>query len=238
MQGEHAMKKSMLKICAAMALALILFMPGTVMAYTTFTFDIGVPNTDLSVFTGPYLQVTVNETSPTTANFDVKSLTNGGNLYLFGDTDAFAVNFNLGTGGSVSITDGVHPAPSVNATGWDIAPTFVQVDTGNNVSDFGVMNTSLKFFDGYTRALKELTFTATLTGGTWSDSNNVLVNNGPNGTGYFAAAHIFPQSVATGAGLATGFAGNGNVPIPPSVLLFGSGLVGLGILSRSRKAKA
>ncbi|HLM84485.1 MAG TPA: hypothetical protein VK254_04755 [Candidatus Bathyarchaeia archaeon] len=122
---------------------------------------------------------------------------------------------------------------NVAATGWDASPSLVSVGSGNT-GNFGVMNTSLKYFDGYTSALRELTFTATLLGGgTWSSSNGVLVNNA---AGYFAAAHIFPQDVAdTSVAFQTGLAGNGNVPIPPTVLLLGSGLIGLIFLSRKRQ---
>src|SRR5713101_7903097 len=55
------------------------------------TFNLDTPNTAISGFTGPYGTVTVDRTSTTTATITLTSLTNSGNIYLFGDGSTIAL---------------------------------------------------------------------------------------------------------------------------------------------------
>lgn len=63
-------------------ISLLLFCPAISHADSTATYYLSVPNSDLSSFTGPYVEVTVDLTSATTAVITATSLTNGGYTYL------------------------------------------------------------------------------------------------------------------------------------------------------------
>jgi hypothetical protein len=209
------------------ALVATVWMAGPAMGDTSFNFKIGIPNTDLTPYPSPYLDVTINLGSGTDtgkALFDVKSLTSGNYLYLFGGEDALGLNFKLSTGVTVTLSDFV-------GTHWDKSGAINQ-DSFNSAT-FGPMNQGVSVFDGYTRALKELTFKATLSSGSFNDAATVLENNT---SAYFAAAHIFVQNTTnTTDAVKTGFAGNGAAPLPGAVLLLGAGLCRLAAYARRRK---
>jgi hypothetical protein len=65
-----------------------------------FSFDLGIGNSAISGFPGPYANVEVNRTSNSTATITFTSLINGGNIYLLGDGGTAGVNvsgaFTLG----------------------------------------------------------------------------------------------------------------------------------------------
>jgi hypothetical protein len=194
----------------------------------TISYSISVGNSAISGYPGPYANVLVNRTSTTTATITFTSLTNGGNIYLFGDGSSVAVNVNATTwtiGGFTASNAG---------TGYTPGPLS---DGGSgNVDGFGVLNQTVNSFDGNGHASDTISFTLTNTSGTWATANSVLI---ANANGALAAAHIFvtssPANASNGA-LVTGFAANGGAVNAPdggtTVMLLGAALGALGMARR------
>jgi len=191
---------------------------GLQQAKADFIFNLTVGNSAISGFPGPYASVDVHLTDPTHATITFTSLTNGGNIYLFGDGSTVAVNVNA-TSWTVS---GI--SSSNSGTGFTSGP--VTNGGSGNVDGFGVLNQTFNSFDGYTHSSNVVSFTLTNTSGTWASDTTVLVNNDH---GAMAAAHIFVTTSpanASNSALATGFAANGDsVSIPDggtTVMLLGA----------------
>jgi len=197
----------------------------------TTSFSLSVGNSAISAYPGPYISVTVNRTSSTTATITFTSLTASGNAYLMGDGGSVAVNVNaaswtLGTISGSNAGTGFTPGP--------------YSDGGSgNVDGFGVLNQTINSFDGFTHSSDSITFSLTNTSGTWASSAVVLI---ANANGAIVAAHIFvtssPANAANGA-LATGFAANGGAVVPDggtTVMLLGMAFGALGMVRRFLKS--
>jgi hypothetical protein len=173
------------------------------------TYYLTAPNSALSGYPGPYVQVDIT-VSGGNATFTYTGLTQDGYTYWLGDSHL--ANFNTNnTVSSLSL-----PAGYSDTGGW------------NGGSDFGYMSNTTKVNGGANPA-PSLTFTAN---DTFANVADVLT---PNADGYALSAHVFVYNSANpgvGDALTTGFAG---VPIPPTVFLMGSGLLGLGLLGWRRK---
>jgi len=216
-------------------------------AWADELFTINVPNADISAFPGPYASADVHLNSSTLATITFTSDTTGpgGFTYLMGAENAVDVNVN-----ATSWTLG--PVTGTN-TGSGFSPgPYSNVGSGT-VDGFGTFNQGIDSADGFTHSATQVTFTLTNTSGTWADASKVL--KGQDGTASdpgSVAIHVFVTPAAfsseTGA-VATGFADNGAagvpfigpppppplpVPEPGTLLLLGSGLAGLGMVTRRR----
>jgi hypothetical protein len=193
-------------------------------------FTLGVGNAAISGYTGPYASATIDLTSATTATVTFTSLTNSGNIYLFGDGGSVALNVNATTFSVSGITG------SNSGTGFTPGP-YAQGAAGNE-DGFGSFNLTINSDDGFTSSSDSITFTLTNTSGAWASCHDVLV---ANASGFSLAAHIFvtsfPANAANGA-LATGFAadgGGGGNGVPDggtTVMLLGVALGALGMARR------
>jgi len=194
-------------------------------AKADFIFNLSTGNPAISGYAGPYATVDVNLVDSTHATITFTSLTNSGNIYLFGDGSSVGVNVNatswtLGTITGSNAGTGFSPGPWSNGG-------------SGNVNGFGVFNQTINSDDGFTSSSDHISFSLTDTSGTWANAMAVLL---ANGGGSLAEAHIFvtsfPANAQNGA-LVTGFAANGIETVPDSgttVALLGFALIGIGFL--------
>jgi hypothetical protein len=226
--------RTTLATIAVVAVVFVLTMGAPTVMADTLTLTIGVPNSDVSAYPGPYANVTVNRTDNTHATITFNTLDQGKYDYFIIDSSIADVN--------------------VNATSWTIggfsftAPSFSSGKASNlssggsgNVDGFGTFNQTLNNKDGYAQAATEVDFTLTNTSGTWASAASVLT---PNGSGWEAAAHVAvcdtstnPTCNTTPGAVATGYAANGSVPDGGlTVMLLGGALVCVETLRRRFRA--
>jgi hypothetical protein len=191
----------------------------------SITFNLSNGNSAISGFTGPYASVLVNRTSTTTATITFTSLTNSGNIYLFGATGCVAVNVNATafTLGAITGSNG--------GTGFTSGP-YSDGGSGNE-DGFGSFNQTIDSFDGFTHSADSISLALTDVLGTWASASDVLA---ANSNGFLAAAHIFvteSPANASNTALATGYAANGPGTVPDggsTVLLLGAALSAIGLV--------
>ena len=185
------------------------------------TFDISVPNRQLSSFTGPYgkVEVTADGTGPATITL---TRVDPSSPYFFCDSHIFAINPSI----DATVSD---PNLAWKAKPGDSKKPNVTKVAAGNVSEFGYFPIVFKNFDGPGAGVISISFTLKPISGSFADAASVLK---ANNEGYFAAAHIYPPD-----GSLSGFAGV-QVPLPGALLLLGAGLVRLVAYSRRKRALA
>jgi hypothetical protein len=222
-------KRSVLVLLAVVSLAF--WIPGQAGAVTTFDSTFSFPNSDLSAVQGPFaeLHIEVADEGSTTAT--VKVTVDNPTHFLIGDVIGLQLTKDA-TASGFSYT-----SPAGNT------PTFVnQKGSSPPVDGFGGFNTTLNFGTDDNARFYSVTFILTVVpaASDWTDASSVL---GVNAGGYDAALHIFTDIIGANDEAITGFAAEKPgiifvpAPIPPSALLLGSGLLGLGLVGWRRREK-
>jgi hypothetical protein len=123
-------------------------------------------------------------------------------------------------------------ATAAGAFAWNSSPNSGE----QNFDGFGKFNLVIDVPNQGTSDADKITFTLTLTTGTWSSDAHVLAINSD---GYHVAAHEYSDLYPTIGGVSNTFlVTDGVVPIPPSLLLLGSGLLGIAGLGWRRNRKS
>ncbi len=216
------MKRKLLVVLAVIA---VLAWAATASANTIQVF-MNVPNAAMSAFTGPYVEVDITA-SGGNATFDVTALTGtrisdsaAVTYALMGGSGVFGLNTNDANLGITGIT------PSFFLGAGFPNDSVLTPATTQNIDGLGSYSITINnSHPGYPGAIHDLSFTTT--GVNFANAEAVLADLIPNSQGYTMAADIAaalsPITFAEGA-LATGGAA---VPVPPSALLLGAGLLGL-----------
>ncbi len=212
-------RRQPLLIFAAVAVAALTLVDS---AGATITYWLAEPNAALSsaLAAPPFGFVEVTRNNDTNATVKFVAVDNVDYDYKFGGVNAIALNIT----GTWTI-ESINPPPGDNIT-----------ETGEqNVSGFGTFNCTLKNKDGETLSFKWLELTIAATGETqWLSEHAVLTTNA---AGYVAGAHIFAFPT-TDSETKTGFVGDGEIPEPASMAVWGLGACLVGLVGNVRRRSA
>jgi hypothetical protein len=220
----------MKKLFLGLTIFTLVLLPLSAMAYS---FILDQTNLSSSTYPPGYLEVTVAlQSGGTQAKVSVDSLSAGGYTYLFGQHDLFDFNVDnvAVTVGSINTSNSQSNAVFTTPTGV----TFTH-NVGTNVSSGGLYDWIGNATDnGFPHALDHLDFVLTRSSGTWANPADVLTIAGITQPAHRpqyiwpALGHMFVWDGTSTTATTTGFAyGQTVVPIPGSLVLLGSGLVGL-----------
>jgi hypothetical protein len=208
---------------AAVALGAALAFGGANTAKADVTYTVNVVNPALAPYPGPYGTVDVQLTDSTHATITFSANTG----FTFTSDGVVGVNVNA-TSWSVGSIGGT-TIPGADTTKATVS------DTGSGNGFGGTFNQTFKAFDGFTDSWSTVSFVLTDLSGTWSSAASVLT---PNAAGNTVTAHVAVCGTTNADGscngsagaFTTGFAVNGNVPVPnvpvPAPFV-GAGLPGL-----------
>ena len=173
--------------------------------------------------------------------------------YSFIDGGMLAVNLSGGNNKGTNISYS-HLVASNEGGVLSTQPTISRKYTGPSgnknyvvaVSDFGKLNLVFNGPNFGTKSadIDQVSFKVTITDVSWAGWANELSVLTADNAGYLAAAHLVADIAGSpgfppGGVALSGYAGNGMLPIPlPStMLLLGSGLVGVGLLRVRRRQR-
>jgi hypothetical protein len=181
-----------LLFAAAIALAC-----GAGSAQASIQLTLGLGNSAIAGYPGPYGTVTVTPVDSNNLNVSLTAI----GSYLFGDGSTIALN--LVSNGTISVSN---------------TPTAFKDISSGQVDGWGNFDFVMDFKDGFTSAVQNLSFTLTGTGGNWTSDAAVLIGNND---GYRAAGHVFVPNADDSAALATGYAADGGtVPEPATIIIW------------------
>lgn len=178
-------------------------------AYTT---NLNISNNN-NFTSPPFATVTIDQLIGGDIQFTVNLVgtdTSGQNIEVFG--------FNISDGTSLTVDNFLLP------TNWGVAVA----PPPNTLDGFGAFDVAVQM--NGSQGLDPLMFTISAAG----DSIATYAFAGSTGSQPYSGSLFAARISSTGPGAFIG--GGSPVPVPPAVWLFGSGLMGLGIISRRRKA--
>jgi hypothetical protein len=239
-----------------LAVAMVISTAGYAAAgpFDPITFSLNDPNAAVSGFPNPFGGVIVDWTSATTASIVFLANESHVNAVTFGGDGAVDLNVNInGTGLLVGPISEFNTLPG---GGFDLSVVPTTSIGSQNIDGRGDFNVVVDNFDGFTHSATSFAFMLTNIGGTWASSSDVLKDNT---LGNEVAVHAFICSVnaalcnSNSGATATGFVADGltgkptilcvdancdvaAVPEPASVMLMGTGLLGLVRMVRKRKS--
>ncbi len=201
------------------AIVAMLVGASTALADTT-VYDLVTPNSDLTSFQGPFLQVTVNRTDTTHATITFDSLTNGGYQYLLTGAAGSAVP------SAFANVSGTFSLASFSGTLFSGSASALSNGGSGSINAFGTFDETIKIKDNLlTDAYTEIVMTLTATSGnSWANAASVLTSNGDT---QILAAHVGALAQGGTAFKQTGFvSGALTAPEPSTRAIAGLGALG------------